>query len=101
MAIDSPINPKFESVSDEDAKTMMENANGRRDWTEVREALMAGNKLFLPDTQMTKQTGKYLALSLQRANEPRRLHVRKAEHDGVTGRLLWLGEDRSEPVKRS
>ena len=100
MAIDSPINPNFQSVSDEDAQTMMQAANARRDWTEVREALVAGNKLFLPDTQMTKQTGKYLALSLQRSGVTKRLHVRKAEHEGVTGKLLWLGEERDQPVAR-
>jgi hypothetical protein len=79
----------------------MRQSNARRDWTEVRRALVAGGRLFLPNDQLTKQTAKYLALSLQRAGVTKRLHVRKAEHDGVAGKLMWLGEERTEPIARN
>jgi hypothetical protein len=94
MAIDSPVSPPFVPVSEDVAADLMRAAGSRRDWTAVREALIAGQHLFIPDENLTKQTAKYLALSLQRRGVTKRLHVRRAQHQDIEGKLFWLGEER-------
>jgi hypothetical protein len=95
VAVDSPLRPTFQSVTTEQAHDLLTKANTRRDWTEVREALMGGATLFLADDQISPRNVKYLALSLQRRGVNRTLHARTSTHDGVEGRLLWLGDEKA------
>jgi hypothetical protein len=94
VTIDSPIRPSFQTVDSEKAHDMLLAANSRRDWSEVRQALADGERLFFSEEQMSAQNAKYLMLSLSRNGVTRTLHVRRTEHDGTKGRLLWLGEEK-------
>ena len=89
----SPASPRFTSVDPEDAQLLMQQANGRRDWTDVKAALRRGGKLFLSDDQLPPSGAKYLSLSFARKEMGRTLHVRRVIHDGKKGRLIWLGPD--------
>jgi hypothetical protein len=71
----------------------MEDANGRRDWTEVKAALSRGSRLFLTEDQLPASGVKYLSLAFARRQMGRTLHVRRVEHEGKKGRLIWLGPD--------
>jgi hypothetical protein len=95
MAVNSPLRPTFQPVTTEEAHELLTKANTRRDWTEVREALMTGQTLFFADDQISPRNVKYLTLSLQRRGVNRTLHARASKHDGVSGRLLWLGDEKA------
>lgn len=95
MTLASPLRPTFETVTTEEAHALLTTSKSRRDWTEVREALVAGATLFLADDQIAPRNVKYLTLSLQRRGVNRTLHARKSTHDGVDGRLLWLGDEKA------
>ena len=88
----SPVAPDFGVIEDAEAKAMLAKTGTRRDWTEVKEALKGGAKLFLPDDQMSATGAKYLSLAFARRQLNRTLHIRKVTHDGQSGRLIWLGE---------
>jgi hypothetical protein len=75
----------------------MQDANGRRDWTEVKAALKRGSRLFLTDDQLPASGAKYLSLAFARRQLGRTLHVRRVEHEGKRGRLIWLGPDPAKP----
>lgn len=92
----SPASPRFVAVSADDAQELMQSANGRRDWTEVKVALKRGSRLFLTDDQLPASGVKYLSLAFARKQMGRTLHVRRVTHEGKKGRLIWLGPD---PVK--
>ena len=89
----SPASPRFTAVSADDAQTLMQSANGRRDWTEVKAALRRGGRLFLTDDQLPASGVKYLSLAFARKQLDRTLHVRRVTHEGKKGRLIWLGPD--------
>lgn len=89
----SPASPRFVRVPDEEASQIMQDANGRRDWTEVKTALKRGGRLFLTDDQLPASGVKYLSLAFARRQLNRTLHVRRVTHDGKRGRLIWLGPD--------
>lgn len=89
----SPAGPRFVAVSPDDAQQLMQDANGRRDWTEVKAALRRGGRLFLTDDQLPPSGVKYLSLAFARRQLGRTLHVRRVEHEGQRGRLIWLGPD--------
>lgn len=93
----SPASPRFEVIPQEEAQQLMQNANGRRDWTEVKTALRRGGRLFLTDDQLPASGVKYLSLAFARRQLGRTLHVRRITHEGKRGRLIWLGPD---PVKQ-
>ena len=90
----SPVAPDFGVIKDAEAKALLAKTGKRRDWTEVKEALKTGAKLFLPDDQMSATGAKYLSLAFARKQLGRTLHIRKVTHDGVQGRLIWLGESK-------
>jgi len=90
MTIDSPIRPSFTTVETEKAHDLMMKSAARRDWSDVREALVAGHKLFFTSDQLSGRNVKYLTLALQRSGEKRTLHSRQTENGGQQGRLLWL-----------
>ena len=94
----SPAGPRFVAVSADDAQQLMQDANGRRDWTEVKAALRRGGRLFLTDDQLPASGVKYLSLAFARKQMGRTLHVRRVTHDGQKGRLIWLGPD---PAKQA
>ncbi len=95
-ALQSPAGPRFISVSVDDAQSLMTQANGRRDWTEVKAALSKGGRLFLTDDQLPASGVKYLSLAFARKQLNRTLHVRRVTHDGKRGRLIWLGPDQQQ-----
>jgi hypothetical protein len=95
MAVNSPLRPTFQQVTTDEAHDLLTKANTRRDWTEVREALMGGATLFFADDQISPRNVKYLTLSLQRRGVNRTLHARTSTHEGVSGRLVWLGDEKS------
>ena|SRR6476620_2814143 len=89
----SPASPRFVAVGADEAQQLMQSANGRRDWTEVKAALRRGGRLFLTDDQLPASGVKYLSLAFARKQLGRTLHVRRVTHDGAKGRLIWLGPD--------
>jgi hypothetical protein len=86
------------AVSADDAQQLMQDANGRRDWTEVKAALRRGSRLFLTDDQLPPSGVKYLSLAFARKQLGRTLHVRRVTHEGRKGRLIWLDP---VPVKQA
>ena len=82
----------FEEVKDDAAQRLLASTGKRHDWSDVKRALEAGGKLFLPDDQMNANGAKYLSIAFARRKLGRTLHVRKVTHDGTRGRLIWLGE---------
>jgi hypothetical protein len=81
--------PTFISLPNAEARELA-NATTRRDWTEVKTALRAGGKLFFPLDQLSPSGVKYLSLAFARKQLGKTLRVRKVQHDGVEGRLIWL-----------
>jgi hypothetical protein len=80
-------------VPADDAQQLMQDANGRRDWTDVKAALKRGGRLFLTDDQLPASGVKYLSLAFARRQLNRTLHVRRVTHEGQDGRLIWLGPE--------
>ncbi|SRR6476620_7856683 len=97
----SPASPRFVTVPPDEAQQLMQDANGRRDWTEVKVALKRGSRLFLTDDQLPASGVKYLSLAFARRQLNRTLHVRRVEHDGKRGRLIWLGPDPSKAAAQA
>jgi hypothetical protein len=92
----SPVTVGFGVVEDDDAKALLAKTGKRRDWTEVKDALRQGRKLFLSDDQMSATGAKYLSLAFARKQLNRTLHVRRVTHEGQQGRLIWLGETKGD-----
>jgi hypothetical protein len=95
----SPAGPRFVRVGDDEAQQLMQDAGGRRDWTEVKTALRRGGRLFLTDDQLPTSGVKYLSLAFARKQMNRTLHVRRVTLEGKRGRLIWLGPDESKAVQ--
>lgn len=94
----SPASPRFVAVNADDAQQLMQDANGRRDWTEVKTALKRGGRLFLTDADLPASGVKYLSLAFARRQLNRTLHVRRVTHEGQRGRLIWLGPAAEQQV---
>jgi len=88
--------PTFISLPNAEARTLAEKAT-RRDWTEVKTALKAGGKLFFPEDELNASGVKYLSLAFARKQLGKTLRVRKVEHEGVKGRLIWLDASKVKP----
>ena len=86
----------YSEVKDDAAQRLLASTGKRRDWTDVKEALEAGGKLFLPDDQMNANGAKYLSIAFARRKLGKTLHVRKVTHEGTKGRLIWLGETKAK-----
>jgi hypothetical protein len=95
----SPASPRFAVVPADEAQELMQNANGRRDWSEVKVALRRGSRLFLTEDQLPASGVKYLSLSFARKQMGRTLHVRRVTHEGKKGRLIWLGPDATKQAQ--
>ena len=97
----SPAGPRFVRIPDDEAQQLMQDANGRRDWTEVKNALRRGGRLFLTDDQLPASGAKYLSLAFARKQLGRTLHVRRVTLEGKKGRLIWLGPDETKQAAAS
>lgn len=61
----------------------------RRSWSAVVDALVAGRRLFLSDTDLSDRDVKYLQLALARRGKNERLRTERSAKDGVNGRDIW------------
>lgn len=80
--------PKFQVVPDRDTIKAQPARRERRSWQAVIEALVAGQTLFMPDSELTDIDVKYLQLALARRGNGERLTTLRRALAGQPGRQL-------------